>query len=80
MTKPTFATLTALLYHQKSVRGLKKRRVINSFNGQRTITLFRDPVGLKVSAVRDPMEILLHKRLQAATVHVRVGDGFKMSK
>lgn len=74
MTQLMFATLTALLYHQKSAGGLKNRRVINSLNRQYTITFFRDPVGLKVSAVRDFMEILLHKRLQAATVHVRVRD------
>lgn len=74
MSQLMFATLAALLYHQKSARGLKNRRVIKSLNGQRTISFCRDPVGLKVSALRDLTEILLHKRLQAATVHTRVSD------
>jgi len=53
MTLLMFATLEALWYHQKSVKRLKNKRVINSISGQCNIAFFRDTVGLKVSAERD---------------------------
>lgn len=62
-----FATLTALLYHEKTERKVKNKRVINLLNGQHTVTSSRVPGALKVSAVRDLRDIPLHKRLQAAT-------------